>query len=536
MQSTPTLLATLALVSSTASATFAQCEVNLLYADDALTDDNFGNAVAISEEWAIVGAPFADAAGTDSGAAYVFRRGPDGRWNQIQKLAPAGLGAGDRFGTSIAISDGIAIVGAYRDDDMGADAGAAYVFQLGPQQWDLVTKLVAESGQPFDWFGYTVGLDGPLAVVGALLRDGQGAGSGSACIYRQVDGQTWALTTEVSPADGETGDLFGTSVALFDDRVVIGAIGDDDGGENAGAAYVYELGQGGWTQTAKLVAEDPSEQASLGFAVAMTENSALVGAFRDSEMGADAGSAYVFRRTNDGSWVQGSKLLADSPGPDQNFGSAIDIDGQRAVVGARGEGAGRISVFQVGQSGWEQVLAFEQTISAEGDSFGFSVAIDGAHGLGGAIEHDAGAPDAGAVSAYLLDSGDALQACPRMLSLSAGGQADMSIRTAAALAGATYLVIGSMSGTGPGIPSGGFLVPLVPDVYTSCTLDAPNTPPLAGSLGVLDPQGNAQASFLLPTGMDPALVGAQFHHAFVVIGADSFLDGVSNPIAIEIVP
>ena len=109
-----------------------QCEVTYLLAGDSAPGDGFGHALAVSAGNAIVGAPRDDDAGLDAGAAYVFRRGLDGRWNQVQKLVPAGLSAGDEFGVSVSIAGGVAVIGAHLDDERGTDAGAAYVYELGP--------------------------------------------------------------------------------------------------------------------------------------------------------------------------------------------------------------------------------------------------------------------------------------------------------------------------------------------------------------------------------------------------------------------
>ena len=151
-----------------------------LTASDRATGDRFGYSVSISGDYAIVGAigEDHDASGantqSDAGSAYIFERDGLGNWTQAQKLVASDRAADDRFGNSVAISGDYAIVGAnWEDEDASGantqtDAGSAYIFERdGSGNWTQAQKLTASDRAAGDWFGYSVSISGDYAIVGA---------------------------------------------------------------------------------------------------------------------------------------------------------------------------------------------------------------------------------------------------------------------------------------------------------------------------------------------------------------------------------
>lgn len=120
------------------------------------------------------------------------------------------------------------------------------------------------------------------------------------------------------------------------------------------------------------------------------------------------------------------------------------------------------------------------------------------------------------------------------ISLSAGGTANFSLDAGAANAGRIHLMLGSVTGTSPGLPVGGLTIPLVLDGYTNYTLANPTSPPLSGGFGVLDGSGTGAASFTLPAASDPALAGITLHHAYIL--PVPVLDFASNAASFDLVP
>ncbi|MDX1688983.1 MAG: thrombospondin type 3 repeat-containing protein [Candidatus Promineifilaceae bacterium] len=290
-------------------------QVAKLTADDGTFGDRFGDSVTVSGDTVLVGAP-----GTFNrrGAAYVFRRdaGGAGNWGQVAKLTAADRAPGDVFGHSVAVGGTAALVGAPADDVDGTEnQGSAYVFGRdagGADNWGQVTKLTASEGEAHDLFGDSVALSGDTVLVGATelgppVIVGTWAGPGAVYVFGRDAGgaDNWGQVAKLTPADGEADDRFGTSVALSGDTALVGASLDavgENGGQ--GSAYVFRREAGGadnWGQVAKLTAADGAFADGFGRSVAMSVDTTLVGAtFDDVDGNEDQGSAYVFELEEDG--------------------------------------------------------------------------------------------------------------------------------------------------------------------------------------------------------------------------------------------
>jgi VCBS repeat-containing protein len=273
--------------------------VTKLTAPDGAPNDIFGNSTSVSADGStiVVGANADDDDGSASGSAYVFNR--DG--TLVTKLTAFDAAYHDRFGNSTSVSaDGRTIVvGAYSDDDDGTNSGSAYVFN---RDGTFVTKLTAPDGAPNDLFGYrstSVSADGSTIVVGAFRDDDDGAESGSAYVFNR-DG---TLVIKLTAPDGAAGDEFGgsTSVSADGSTIVIGAYGDDEAGSHSGSAYVFNRDG---TFVTKLTAFDAAANDWFGSTTVSADgNTIVVGAYQDDDAGSASGSAYVFQRNGDGNFV-----------------------------------------------------------------------------------------------------------------------------------------------------------------------------------------------------------------------------------------
>ncbi len=401
---------------STAAASFN--EVKKLTASDAEAGDFLGKSVAISGDTAIVGAWKEDAGGTNAGAAYVFQRGEDD-WDQVTKLTASDPEANDRFGASVAVSGDTAVVGAFSDDAQGTDAGAAYVFHRnegGEDNWGQVTKLTASDPEANDSFGISVAVSGDTAVVGASLEDAGGTDAGAAYVFHRNEGgaDNWGQVSKLTASDAQDLDFFGVSVAVSGDTAVVGALGEDAGGTNAGAVYVFQRSQGGadnWGEVTKLTASDARSGDAFGLGVAVSGDTAVVGALGEDVGGTNSGAVYVFQRDESGvnTWGQVSKLTASDAQIDDEFGYSVAISGDTAAVGALkedagGTNAGAAYVFDRDEGGadnWGQVTKLTASDTHAFDFFGTSVAVSGDITVVGAESEDTGASNAG--SAYVFD-------------------------------------------------------------------------------------------------------------------------------------
>jgi len=306
-------------------------EQQLLPGDPGAAQDYFGWSVAVSGYAAVVGVYYDDDNGANSGSAYVFRFNGSS-WFQQAKLLPSDGAAGERFGESVAVSGDFAIIGTPHDDANGASSGSAYVFQFNGSNWVQQAKLLPSDGEANEYFGSSVAISGDTAVIGTPWDDDNGNASGSAYVF-QFDGSNWVQQAKLLASDGAESDLFGDSVSVSDEIALIGAWGDDDNGNASGSAYVFHFDGSNWVQQAKLLASDGAESDFFGNSVSISGDIAVISAHQDDDNGFNSGSAYVFRF--DGSnWVEDAKLLASDGAADDIFGTAVAVSGQGAVIGA----------------------------------------------------------------------------------------------------------------------------------------------------------------------------------------------------------
>ena len=176
-------------------------------------------------------------------------------WSLQAKLTAGDAAAGDRFGTSVTLDGDTVLVGAPYDDDGGSDSGSAYVFTRSGTAWSLQAKLTAGDAAAGDGFGTSVALDGDTALVGAYGDDDSGSASGSTYMFTRSD-SAWIQQGKLTAGDAAADDGFGGSVALDGDTALVGAYEDDDGGSGSGSAYVFTRSGMTWGQQAKLTARD----------------------------------------------------------------------------------------------------------------------------------------------------------------------------------------------------------------------------------------------------------------------------------------
>jgi trimeric autotransporter adhesin len=357
--------------------------------------DTFGTSVDVSESGnvIIVGAPFEDSGATgingnendnskpNSGAAYIFAR-EGTSWSQQAYLKASNSGLSDNFGQSVAIHANSAVVGAPAEDsnstgingDQGnnliPNAGAVYAFKRTGNNWTQQAYIKASNTGP-DLFGHSVGISEGIIVVGAPFEasnatgvDGNGADntapiSGAAYIFKLVD-NTWSQDSYLKASNTGSNDLFGSSVAVAGDTVVVGSQNEDssssvvdgDGlnndSQNAGAAYVFTETDGDWSQQAYLKASNSEANDSFGFSVAVSGNTVVVSApaedsdavgvdgNQESNLALTSGAAYLFKR-KDGEWEQNNYIKASNTNANDLFGFSVSISGNTILIGATGE-------------------------------------------------------------------------------------------------------------------------------------------------------------------------------------------------------
>ena len=312
---------------------------NKLLASDGAASEKSGLSVAISGDRLVVGAESSGANGELSGSANVYERNSAGDWIEVERLVASDGSAVDLFGSSVAMDGDLIVVGAYADRPSGLSlAGSAYVFERNASgDWVQLDKLVALDGATDKYFGISVAITGDRIVIGAYGDNDNGQRAGAAYVFERNGPSDWQQTHKILASDGAPFDGFGEAVAISGDRLVVTAVSDDGTAPYSGSAYVFERnGLGDWIQADKLLASDGVEGHRFGQSVGISGSRVVVGATGDAEQGVAAGAAYVFERDGSGDWAQVDKLLA-SDGATATWtyqGIAVSISGSRIAVGA----------------------------------------------------------------------------------------------------------------------------------------------------------------------------------------------------------
>ncbi len=277
----------------------------------------------------------------------------------------------------------------------------------------VVTPFIAADTSDGDRFAEAVAIDGDTMVIGSGSHDhGGGSSNGGAYVFARSTpgGSDWTEVTEVLAGDSAAGWIFGRSVGVSGDTIVVGAPGATAGAiSDAGAAYVFQRDHGGadtWGQVVKLVATSPSSGDEYGYGVAIDGDTIVVGAFCRSDVTGCAGAAWVYDRDQGGAdtWGQVGELRAADGAAGDWFGATLDISGDRVVVGAWWDDpSGSAYVFERDNGGvgaWGEKSKLVSTDAQALAKFGFRVAIDGIFIVVGAPYEDNPGNESGAAYVF----------------------------------------------------------------------------------------------------------------------------------------
>lgn len=333
----------------------------------------FGQAVAVSGNHLLVGAPEDRPAGIESGGVTVFQRtiDADAPWSPVTVLMPAGLDPFDEFGLDLGLSGGTAIV-AYRTN--GSDRGA-YIFdrnQGGSENWGQ-TQFIDIEGSSSE---LAVAIYGDTAVIGNWNMN-------SAYVYNRDMGgpDSWGLVTTLEASDSTGFDLFGWDVAIHQDWIVVGARAHALPASRAGAAYLYRRNEGGddnWGEVQKLSGSDAQASQEFGEAVAVTSGIVVVGAESTSS---SQGAVYVFEPNSEQTWTETGRLTIDDPSPFDFLGGTVSVSHGQVLASAGGwddpdqtpfdNGTGGVFAFAKDNTGqWVHAGTLKTTDSAQEDGLG----------------------------------------------------------------------------------------------------------------------------------------------------------------------
>ncbi len=370
-------------------------------------------------------------------------------------LKASNTGNSDAFGWAVAASGDTVVVGALAEDSNSAgvngneadnsiaEAGAAYVFVRSGTTWTQQAYLKASNPGPNDQFGNAVAISGDTIVVGAYAESSNATGvngneadnsavsSGAAYVFvRPSGGSTWTQQAYLKASNTGANDLFGWSVAVSNNTVVVGAYGErstsvgvngneaNNDASKAGAAYIFERSGTTWTQQAYLKASNTGANDEFGQSVGVSGDTVVVGAWLEDSnaagvngneadnSAAQTGAAYIFERSGT-TWTQQAYLKASNSGAGDAFGESVAVSGDTIVVSAIGEasnatgvngnqadnsaaGAGAVYVFvrPSGGTTWTQQAYLKASNPGVGDDLGTSLALSDDTVVAGTFRED----------------------------------------------------------------------------------------------------------------------------------------------------
>ena len=319
--------------------------------------------------------------------------------------------------------------------------------------WVEQQKLVPSDGADKDLFGRSVAISGDSILVSSLADDDNGIDSGSAYVFVN-NGGIWVEQQKLLPSDGAQGDQAGWSVDIDGDTALIGVWLDGDNGQFSGSAYVFQRNAGIWSEQQKLLPSDGATEERFGIAVSLSGDTALISAMIDDDLGAESGSAYIFQR-NGQVWSEQQKLFASDGTAGDRYGISVSIDANTALIGSfhdddLGADSGSTYVYVNNAGTWSEVQKLVPIDGAAGEEFGYSVSISGDTALIGAFSDDDKGIASGSAYVYRHNNGTWVEEQKLVPDdISAGDQFGVSVAV-----GGLFAISGAWWSDGAGVNSG----------------------------------------------------------------------------------
>ena len=287
---------------------------------------------------------------------------------------------------------------------------------------------------------------------------------------------------------------------------------------------------GPWSEVQKLTASDATALESFGSSIAISGETAVISAPFSDSLGNGSGAAYLFDRQADGSWVETQKLLPPDLEPGDRFGNDVSIRGELLLIAAEeahdaGNDAGAVYVFQRQFGSWVQIQKILASDASNKANFGHQLFLSSDRAVVTPIADS---------TAYVFDP--SLLASPAELSLASGGTQSLALQAGSERAGELYLVVGSATGSVPGLSAAPIFLPLNWDAYSALSLSQAGQGIFGGTVGFLDAQGAGAAQIGIPPGSNPALVGVELRHAFLTLTSAAELTFASNATSLQLIP
>ncbi|RYD41742.1 MAG: hypothetical protein EOP83_33545, partial [Verrucomicrobiaceae bacterium] len=314
-------------------------------------------------------------------------------------------------GASVALDGGLAVVGAPmfdRHEITCPDSGAVRIHEVATGL--LRHEFKAPSEIPFGYFGQAVAISGNRVVVGSDLPVGDAPRAGQVHVFDLAATSPSVPWLTLTHPDPSADDLFGHSVAVQGNIVVVGVWRDDTGAENSGSAFVYDLGSATPSiPILQLANPSPADNDSFGVAVGVSGSKIVVAAYGDDSVASNAGAAYVYDLQSGTANVPVATLTLPSGAQNDGFGNSLSVSGTKVAIAAEladagATNAGKVAVYDLTNPGNPPLLITSPAPQEHGN-FGTSVSLNVDRLVVGEYRKDLTVEDAGVSHVYDLGSG-----------------------------------------------------------------------------------------------------------------------------------
>ena len=307
-----------------------------LTAADVTAQSFFGISVDVDGDTIVVGAPGDGNAGPASGAAYVFQRSNE-HWFIIRKLIGSESSANDSFGLSVAVNGNTIVCGAFGNSPSNTlPVGSAHVFTSIDNHWVETQKLSASDASEGNSFGGTVAIDGNTLIVGAI---GNSQFAGAVYVFG-FDGSSWTEQEKLMSHDATPRVSFGYRLGISGDTMVVASEGRADPSIEFSSAYIFRRTPSGWHQQKRITTDDVlvdgriENMGRFALTVAVSGDTVVVGSPNDPTLAYYSGSAYIYRRNGESNWTLDQHIFPSDATRDDSFASAVAISDETVLIGA----------------------------------------------------------------------------------------------------------------------------------------------------------------------------------------------------------
>jgi hypothetical protein len=360
-------------------------------ASDQKTREYFGSAIAGNDDVFFAGS-YDDNRDNSSGSVYIYENTGHNWIDSVEfdaKVSFPGLTAAeDNLGQAVAVSGNYAIIGSPYDDEKAKNAGAVYFFWNNNGTWQLVRKIMPDDGNKDDWFGQSVSLYGKHFVIGSPNSDNLVSDDGAVYVYRiDQSNHGTELIEKIVPLDIPEDTHIGTSCDIHKNSVIISGF-DGYTSQSHGKVFIYEINQSGISMQAQLRPEQENQYSYwFGVSVAIFEDQAMVGVGNgESNYYFNQSIAYIYQRPKSG-WQDMTETVILNRTPGANTGSfmarnmAIDLSDSIAVYGyPRSSENGKALLYQRPQAGWttaNETSSYTMNENSIGEGFGEAISMSG---------------------------------------------------------------------------------------------------------------------------------------------------------------